>query len=112
MPIPGSRSTRNPVPGVPRLAIHRQRPSRAECTKMPITRRELLTTGSLAFGALALGDAYVRTGESKRVVIIGAGLAGLSAGFELQKSGHEITILEARDRAGGRVLTLREPFSD
>jgi monoamine oxidase len=46
------------------------------------------------------------------VIIIGAGLAGLSAAFELSRLGHEVTLLEARLRPGGRVYTLREPFSD
>lgn len=53
-----------------------------------------------------------RRGAAKRVVIIGAGLAGLSAGYELAQAGHDVHILEARLRPGGRVLTLREPFSD
>jgi monoamine oxidase len=48
----------------------------------------------------------------KRVVVIGAGLAGLSAAFELTQTGHGVTVLEARTRAGGRVQTLRDPFSD
>lgn len=51
-------------------------------------------------------------GAPQRVVILGAGLAGLSAGYELARAGHSVTILEARDRAGGRVHTLREGFSD
>src|SRR5205085_2920655 len=51
-------------------------------------------------------------GEAKSVVIIGAGLAGLAAGYELNLAGHEVTILEARNRPGGRVLTIREPFAD
>lgn len=49
---------------------------------------------------------------SKRVVIVGAGLAGLVAGYELKRAGHDVTILEARNRVGGRVFTLRTPFSD
>ena len=48
----------------------------------------------------------------KSIIIIGAGLSGLVAGFELKQAGHDVTILEARDRVGGRVLTLRDPFSD
>jgi monoamine oxidase len=43
----------------------------------------------------------------KRVVIIGAGLAGLVAGFELKRQGHEPIILEAQNRVGGRIYTLR-----
>ena len=39
-------------------------------------------------------------------------MAGLAAGYELTKLGHNVTILEARSRPGGRVFTLREPFAD
>lgn len=53
-----------------------------------------------------------RTGARKKVIIIGAGLAGLSAAYELTRAGHEALVLEARTRAGGRVYTLHEPFSD
>jgi monoamine oxidase len=48
----------------------------------------------------------------RRVVILGAGLAGLSAAYELDRAGYDVTVLEARTRPGGRVHTLREPFSD
>jgi monoamine oxidase len=46
------------------------------------------------------------------VLILGAGMAGLVAAYELTQLGHDVTILEARTRPGGRVHTLREPFSD
>jgi len=39
-------------------------------------------------------------------------MSGLAAGYELTQLGHAVTILEARNRPGGRVHTLREPFSD
>lgn len=53
-----------------------------------------------------------RTATPKKVVIVGAGLAGLSAAYALSESGHQVIVLEARTRPGGRVYTLREPFSD
>lgn len=43
----------------------------------------------------------------RRVVIVGAGLAGLAAGFELKRQGHEVVILEAQNRVGGRIHTVR-----
>jgi monoamine oxidase len=42
------------------------------------------------------------------VIVLGAGLAGLAAAYELRGAGHEVTILEARPEAGGRVRTVRE----
>jgi monoamine oxidase len=48
----------------------------------------------------------------KKIIIVGAGLAGLSAGYELTQSGHDVTILEAQTRPGGRVHTLRDPFAE
>jgi hypothetical protein len=42
---------------------------------------------------------------NKRVVVIGAGISGLTAAVELEKLGYEVTVLEARDRIGGRIYT-------
>src|SRR5688572_8550809 len=47
----------------------------------------------------------------KRIIIVGAGMAGLAAGYELLRAGHDPVILEAQNRVGGRVYTLREPFA-
>lgn len=45
--------------------------------------------------------------QGKRVVILGAGLAGLCAAYELRKLGYDCIILEARARPGGRCWTVR-----
>ena len=44
-------------------------------------------------------------------IIIGAGAAGLAAARDLSREGHEVAVLEARDRIGGRVYTHRDPES-
>jgi monoamine oxidase len=62
--------------------------------------------------ASASEEKLVRKGEPKRVLILGAGIAGLSAAYELTRAGHDVTVLEARLRPGGRILTLRTPFAD
>ena len=78
----------------------------------PGTRRDFLHRCLLAGAALAQGQKLERRGPPKKVLIVGAGLAGLVAAYELVEGGHEATILEAQLRPGGRVLTLRESFSD
>ena len=47
------------------------------------------------------------SGRGRSVVILGAGIAGLVSAYELQRAGYRVTILEARDRIGGRVWTIR-----
>lgn len=52
-----------------------------------------------------------RPGKRHRVIVVGAGMAGLVAADELARAGHDPVILEARQRVGGRVYTMREPFA-
>ena len=100
-------------------------------TRPSITRRGFLRTGALATGAAAaapfwlprwsvLPPDYLRGAlptrrpdeRSQRVIVVGAGLAGLAAAHELGRAGHDVTVIEARSRAGGRVHTIRQPFAD
>src|SRR6266851_4295267 len=86
---------------------------------IPIDRREFLKLGLLAASAQFAPprswsftpQALSNAASPKKVLVVGAGLAGLVAGYELTQAGHDITILEAQLRPGGRVQTLRE-FSD
>ena len=48
----------------------------------------------------------------RHVLVIGAGLAGLAAARELEYRVHRTTVIEARERVGGRVWTCRDGFSD
>ncbi|MBD2329129.1 FAD-dependent oxidoreductase [Alkalinema sp. FACHB-956] len=43
--------------------------------------------------------------QQKQIIVIGAGLAGLAAAQELHKQGHNVIVIEARDRIGGRIWT-------
>src|SRR5262245_14839851 len=70
------------------------------------------TQGGLAAPAASIDTRITRKGKARRVLVLGAGLSGLVAGYELDRAGHEVVILEGRTRPGGRVHTLREPFSD
>ena len=87
---------------------------------MAITRRQFLRRSAIAVAAASLNQSQlsgaVRTivlsSPARKVLILGAGMAGLVAAYELTKLGHDVTVLEARTRPGGRVHTLREPFSD
>ena len=78
-----------------------------------LNRRQFLRRSGLAVAGLGLVPPRVVLGSpAKKVLILGAGMAGLVAGYELSKLGHDVTLLEARPRPGGRVFTLREPFAD
>ena len=65
-----------------------------------------------AMGLLPVPEAYagppqLPPGHGRRIVIIGAGIAGMVLAWELRKAGYAPTILEARSRAGGRNWSLR-----
>lgn len=48
----------------------------------------------------------------KKIVVAGAGLAGLVAASLLKEAGHNVKIIEADNRVGGRIYTLRAPFTN
>ena len=52
-----------------------------------------------------------RTKNPKKIAVIGAGIAGLVSASLLADQGHKVTIFEANTRIGGRVYTIREPFT-
>ncbi len=92
-------------------------------SKKGISRKIFLKQFSQGMGALGTtimfpemlsASSFINgtTSEPKNVLVLGAGLAGLSAAWDLRKAGHKVTILEARNRPGGRVSTIREPFAD
>src|SRR5262245_47980048 len=75
------------------------------------TRREFLTAIAAVAASFPQLERFTRSGATQRVIVIGGGLAGLCAAYELQALGHSVTVLEAQMRPGGRVRTVREPFA-
>ena len=63
-----------------------------------------------AAGVLLISDRFDLSAQKAgaRVVVIGAGFSGLAAAYELTKAGYDVTVVEARNRVGGRVIS----FSD
>ena len=92
-------------------------------TRRP-TRRQILTHIGIAAGSVAMYQAMTRLGHAKgtdfggppnlsgakpgtTVLVLGAGLAGMLAAYELRRAGYSVRILEYQSRSGGRNITLR-----
>ncbi len=67
---------------------------------MPAVSQETLATAAVGLEP--------REQPGKRVIVLGGGIAGLVAAFELKRQGHEPLVLEAQHRVGGRVKTIRD----
>src|SRR4051794_33172011 len=55
-----------------------------------------------------MGDYMTNIAKSKRVIVVGGGIAGLTAGYDLKKARHHVTVLEAKDIPGGRMAEKME----
>jgi monoamine oxidase len=83
------------------------------------SRRAFLKASVAAAAGLALDGCAARAargpqapGAPGEVVIVGAGIAGLTAAYRLDQAGIPVRVFEAQNRTGGRMLSLRDHFSD
>lgn len=73
---------------------------------MPTRREFLQHSATLTAAAVLSRTALAEPSQLKsRVIVLGAGLAGLAAAYELSKKNYDVVVLEARSRVGGRVLS-------
>jgi monoamine oxidase len=84
-----------------------------------ISRRQFLRNSAVIAAGISFGACRDNTSSpvevispSDRIIIVGAGMAGLVAAYELSKTGYDVLVLEANNRIGGRVFTIRDPFSN
>lgn len=81
-----------------------------------LSRREFLASSAGLGAALLAGCAPPRAGAGPRprepVLIVGAGIAGLTAAHRLRQAGVPVRVFEAQDRVGGRIFSLRHHFAD
>ena len=74
-----------------------------------LTRREMLQASLAAAAGVLLSNRFDLAAQTgRRVIVVGAGFSGLTAAFELSRAGYDVTVVEARNRVGGRVVS----FSD
>lgn len=71
------------------------------------SRRNLVKLGLLASSSLAMAPARSAHAALKRVLVVGAGASGLAAAHLLHTAGYPVTVIEGRDRLGGRIWTDR-----
>jgi monoamine oxidase len=86
----------------------------AEQAERRLSRRDMLKRAGaigLAAGLSTLG-ARPAGAASPRIVVVGAGLAGLTCTYRLKQAGYAAKLYEASDRVGGRCWTLRGAFAE
>ena len=87
-------------------------PGRRRTRRTFLREAGALGAGVASAGALGRLAPLARAADGPRVVVVGAGLAGLTCAYRLRQRGVAAEVFEASDRVGGRCWTLRGVFAD
>lgn len=90
--------------------IERERETRGDRGRRRFLRQAAAASAGLMLGACA--HIPQRIGDAEDVVIVGAGIAGLTCAWRLRQAGMRVRLYEAQERVGGRMLSLRNHFAD
>src|SRR5688572_24658103 len=93
------------------FALLRQLQAAFEPQFARVSRRQAISAAIAGAGGLMSFERSAGAAPAKslpRVVVVGAGFAGLACADELAAAGYDVTVVEARSRVGGRVQTLRD----
>ncbi len=97
------------------IALQKDADAIVEYNEYRKSRRKFLKQTAVATGGVALTPAVLnlascKTNSEENIVIVGAGIAGLNAVYQLQKKGIKATVYEANTRIGGRMFTMHDEF--
>lgn len=92
-------------------AIDRDIAMRIDASRRRFLRQSITATTALMLGACAPAR-LLRNDNADDVIVVGAGVAGLTAAWRLRQAGVAVRLYEAQERIGGRMFSLRDHFAD
>jgi monoamine oxidase len=92
-------------------AIARDMEMRTNASRRRFLRQSVAASAALMVGACAPARRMSK-GKDEEVIVVGAGVAGLTCAWRLRQAGVNVRLYEAQERVGGRMFSLRNHFAD